>query len=113
MVRAARGDELPLLQSLEQAVSAPFRELHAWAQRHGLAALTLTTFTDVPWNMPYYERLGFRNLCDIELTPGLRAVRAREAIRGLDAWPLTTMRRDITRELNVPRSRRRPGGSCR
>jgi hypothetical protein len=66
MVRAARSDELPLLQSLEQAVSAPFRELHAWAQRHGLAALTLTTFTDVPWNMPYYERLGFRHLCDID-----------------------------------------------
>jgi hypothetical protein len=87
--------------------------MHAWAQRHGLAALTLTTFTDVPWNMPYYERFGFRHLCNIELTPGLRAARAREAIRGLDAWPLTTMRRDITRELNVPRSRRRPGGSCR
>ena len=83
------------------------------AQRHGLAALTLTTFTDVPWNAPYYERLGFRHLCDIELTPGLRAVRAREAKRGLDAWPRTTMRRDITRELNMPRSRRRRGGSCR
>ncbi len=68
-----------------------------WAQRHGLAALTLTTFTDVPWNAPYYERLGFRHLCDTELTPGLRAVRAREAERGLDAWPRTTMRRDITR----------------
>jgi hypothetical protein len=39
-----------LLQSLAQAVGAPFQDLlmHAWAQRHGLAALTLTTFTDVP-----------------------------------------------------------------
>jgi hypothetical protein len=85
----------------------------AWAQRHGLAALTLTTFIDVPWNAPYYERLGFQHLCDTELTPGLRAVRVREAERGLDAWPRTTMRRDITRELNVPRSRRRRDGSYR
>ena len=26
----------------------------------GAPALTLTTFRDVPWNAPYYERLGFR-----------------------------------------------------
>ena len=26
----------------------------------GLPALTLTTFTEVPWNAPYYERCGFR-----------------------------------------------------
>jgi GNAT superfamily N-acetyltransferase len=28
------------------------------AERAGVA-LTLTTFRDVPWNAPYYERLGF------------------------------------------------------
>ena len=31
-----------------------------WARAHGSPALTLTTFTEVPWNAPYYERLGFR-----------------------------------------------------
>jgi GNAT superfamily N-acetyltransferase len=33
--------------------------LDALARREGRAALTLTTFRDVPWNAPYYERLGF------------------------------------------------------
>ncbi|MFI9050978.1 GNAT family N-acetyltransferase [Streptomyces sp. NPDC053427] len=59
----------------------------------GAAALTLTTFAEVPWNAPYYERLGFRVLADDELTPGLRDIRADEARRGLDRWPRVAMRR--------------------
>ncbi|MET7952184.1 GNAT family N-acetyltransferase [Micromonospora sp. NPDC005324] len=58
-------------------------------------ALTLTTFRDVPWNKPYYERCGFRCLGDDELTPGLRAVREREAQHGLDRWPRVSMRREL------------------
>lgn len=33
-----------------------------WAVAHHLAALTLTTFRDVPWNAPFYGRLGFKVL---------------------------------------------------
>lgn len=40
----------------------------AWAERQGLTALTLTTFTDVPWNAPYYTRIGFTSLREDELT---------------------------------------------
>lgn len=29
------------------------------AAAEGLASVTLTTFRDVPWNAPYYRRLGF------------------------------------------------------
>ena len=58
-----------------------------------LTALTLTTFTDVPWNAPYYERIGFRPLSEDELTPGLIAVRTHEAELGLDAWPRICMHR--------------------
>jgi ribosomal protein S18 acetylase RimI-like enzyme len=61
----------------------------------GLPALTLTTFTEVPWNAPYYERCGFRRLPEAELTPGLREIRRREAAHGLDRWPRTCMRRDL------------------
>ncbi|MFK4106077.1 GNAT family N-acetyltransferase [Streptomyces sp. NPDC019531] len=64
------------------------------AREEGLAGLTLTTFTDVPWNAPYYERLGFRVLAEPEVTPGLRTIRAHEAQLGLDAWPRVCMRRD-------------------
>ncbi|MEV3855601.1 GNAT family N-acetyltransferase [Streptomyces sp. NPDC050095] len=65
------------------------------ARDQGLAGLSLTTFTDVPWNAPYYERLGFHRLADAELTPGLRAVRAQEAAIGLDRWPRVCMRRGL------------------
>ncbi|KPC63961.1 GNAT family N-acetyltransferase [Streptomyces chattanoogensis] len=60
------------------------------------AALTLTTFAEVPWNAPYYERLGFRVLAEDELTPGLRDIRAAEARHGLDRWPRVCMRRPAT-----------------
>ncbi|MGW7249459.1 GNAT family N-acetyltransferase [Streptomyces decoyicus] len=60
----------------------------------GRGALTLTTFTEVPWNAPYYARIGFRVLPEAELTPGLRAIRAHEAALGLDRWPRVCMRRE-------------------
>jgi GNAT superfamily N-acetyltransferase len=66
------------------------------ARAGGLPALTLTTFADVPWNGPYYERCGFRVLRDAEITPGLREVRAHEIALGLDRWPRVCMRRDVT-----------------
>ncbi|MFE9929622.1 GNAT family N-acetyltransferase [Streptomyces sp. NPDC005533] len=65
------------------------------AAHEGVPALTLTTFTEVPWNAPYYARCGFRLLDDGGLTPGLRAIRARESEHGLDRWPRACMRRDL------------------
>lgn len=70
----------------------------AWAEQHNLAGLTLTTYAGVPWNAPYYQRLGFRVVTDEEMTEGLRSIRADEAARGLDAWPRVTMVRLITRQ---------------
>ena len=61
----------------------------------GVRALTLTTYRDVPWNRPYYERLGFREIPEAAWTPGLRAIRTREAEHGLDAWPRLCMRREL------------------
>jgi GNAT superfamily N-acetyltransferase len=63
-----------------------------WARGQELRALTLTTFVEVPWNGPYYERLGFAYLTAGEETPGLRAIRQREGAAGLDAWPRACMR---------------------
>ena len=61
------------------------------AGRH--PAVTLTTFKDVPWNAPYYARLGFQIVTEEELTPGLRRLREQEKARGLDRWPRVCMRR--------------------
>ena len=41
-------------------------------------ALTLTTFRDVPWNAPYYARVGFGVLEVGEAGPELRALIERE-----------------------------------
>ncbi|MEU5399883.1 GNAT family N-acetyltransferase [Streptomyces sp. NPDC005963] len=65
------------------------------AAAEGLTALTLTTFAEVPWNAPYYARLGFRTLGDAELTEGLRRIRRHEAELGLDRWPRVCMRRSL------------------
>jgi len=70
-----------------------------WSIEMGLSALTLTTFVDVAWNGPYYERCGFRFLSEDELTPGLRRIRAEEATAGLDRWPRACMRREVPRPL--------------
>jgi GNAT superfamily N-acetyltransferase len=76
---------------IEQAAS--------WARSHGLEALTLTTYREVPWNGPYYERLGFVYLTAEEETPGLRAIRECERRHGLDRWPRACMRLSV----GVPR----------
>jgi GNAT superfamily N-acetyltransferase len=64
----------------------------AWARSGGHASLTLTTFGHVPWNRPFYERLGFRVLADDELTPALRRVLDAESEEGLDASKRVAMR---------------------
>lgn len=55
----------------------------AWAAEHGYAEITLCTFAEVPWNGPFYAKLGFVELAD--LTPGLQALRETERRLGLDA----------------------------
>jgi predicted N-acetyltransferase YhbS len=67
----------------------------ARAAADGLDSLTLTTFTEVAWNAPYYARCGFAPIAPGDLTPGLRAIREQEAAHGLDRWPRVCMRRPL------------------
>lgn len=55
------------------------------ARNAGFVALTLTTFRDVPWNQPFYMRLGFEELTAIDAHPRLAAKLADEAENGLPA----------------------------
>jgi predicted N-acetyltransferase YhbS len=54
------------------------------ARAAGLSRLTLSTFRDVPWNAPYYRRLGFADIEDQKLTPDLVKIRREHLARGLD-----------------------------
>lgn len=63
------------------------------APGRGWSALTLSTFKDVPFNAPYYRRLGFE---DVEVpTPGMAQIRAEHEARGLDESTRVFMRRPL------------------
>ncbi|SNY38381.1 Predicted acetyltransferase [Pseudomonas sp. LAMO17WK12:I6] len=46
------------------------------ARHEQLRAVTLTTFRDVPWNAPFYQRMGF-----VEVEPGEHAAHLLDALQ--------------------------------
>lgn len=68
-----------------------------WAERQGYVAVTLTTFRDVAWNMPFYSRVGFEEVPWAACTPALRSVLQDEARRGLDPTRRVAMTRRCRR----------------
>jgi GNAT superfamily N-acetyltransferase len=68
-------------------------EVCRWAASMGYESVTLTTFRDVPWNMPFYERLGFRVIPAAELSPALCSIMEDETRRGLDPCRRVAMKR--------------------
>lgn len=102
LVASAGGDIVGFL------TSQPFRrELHIWemsvhptfqqqgigagllracmidAGNSGFSAVTLTTFRDIAWNAPFYEKLGFTIVDDLAVHPRLAEEIAQEADNGL------------------------------
>lgn len=67
-----------------------------WAARARFESVTLCTFRDVPWNMPFYTKLGFEVVPNDALSPALAAVVDDEARRGLDGDRRVVMRRELT-----------------
>ena len=57
---------------------ALIRSVAAWAREQGDSSLVLSTFRDVPWNGPYYERLGFAVVPESQHTPEMAQLHARE-----------------------------------
>lgn len=55
-----------------------------WAAEVGHSFVSLTTFRDVPWNMPFYAQIGFEEIPPRLLSPALNSVLADEFRRGLD-----------------------------
>jgi GNAT superfamily N-acetyltransferase len=66
-----------------------------WAKASGYRAITLTTLRHIPWNAPWYQRLGFRVLEDNELSQALRDLLRAEIQRGLPADQRVAMRRAL------------------
>lgn len=80
-------------QNLVAAVADKAREM-------GHAALYLTTFSHVPWNMPFYARLGFTVLDAKGMPPVMEGILAAERERGMQNR--VAMRLEL-RETMVPR----------
>ncbi|QIR29029.1 GNAT family N-acetyltransferase [Kluyvera genomosp. 3] len=62
------------------------------AREKGFSALTLTTFRDVPWNAPWYARMGFEIVPEALLNDALRQKLREEAAHGLAAESRCAMR---------------------
>ncbi|XUW92255.1 GNAT family N-acetyltransferase [Burkholderia sp. M6-3] len=65
------------------------------ARSRQIMQLVLSTYREVPWNAPYYRRLGFRHIDEAELDAALRARRDAHIARGLDESKRVFMRRDL------------------
>lgn len=61
------------------------------ARQHQLYAISLTTFRDVPWNGPYYQRLGFEMVPDAEQDVRFSRQLAQERLAGMAIWPRCAM----------------------
>ncbi|MFQ4147498.1 GNAT family N-acetyltransferase [Arthrobacter sp. LAPM80] len=78
----------------------------AWAREAGFAAMTLSTFSKVPFNAPFYASCGFVEFPAGMWGPELAALRRKEAALGLDAFgPRIAMRVVLPAGPAVPSER--------
>lgn len=63
--------------------SALISAVSVWANQQGYGALSLSTFRNIPWNAPFYAKLGFQPLAEAELSAGFQHIRRQEAQAGL------------------------------
>ncbi len=74
--------------------AALVRRIIETARSRGADALYLTTFAQVPWNAPFYTRLGFVALTEADQPRWVREILAEERDRGLENR--TAMRLTLT-----------------
>jgi GNAT superfamily N-acetyltransferase len=63
--------------------SALVETVCTWAQLQSYKAISLSTFRDLPWNAPFYAKLGFRMLDKSELSIVFQQIRQQEMADGL------------------------------
>ena len=78
------------------------RAVCPWVAQSGYPEITLTTFRNVPWNFPFYARLGFEEIPSDELRAAVAAVVRDETARGFDPQSRVVMRYRVraTRQRN-------------
>lgn len=76
-----------------------------WAATSGAPRVTLSTYRSVPWNMPFYRRLGFEELPESSWTPGLARLHRAERGAGLNVADRLFMVKPLTKKTPLPKSR--------
>jgi GNAT superfamily N-acetyltransferase len=69
--------------------TALVRAVCEWTRRCGHSALTLTTFRAVPWNMPFYTRLGFEEVSRASCGPSSFGCSRKKRFAALIRPPVT------------------------
>jgi GNAT superfamily N-acetyltransferase len=75
--------------------SALIETVCQWAVEHGFSTMTLSTQKNVPWNLPYYEKLGFVVIPEDKLTPAYRELRQHERELGLPVEDRVIMKKKL------------------
>ena len=90
---------------------ALLNRVRTWACAANFPAMTLITFSEVPWNRPLYEHIGFVVLSEEEIGPDLQTVRRDESDGGLDPSTRVCMRVSTSVSMTADSCRRSMGVS--
>ena len=67
-----------------------------WSKSKGLSSILLSTFRNVRWNAPFYEKLGFKILCSEEWSQEMHKIRTAEKLHGYPVDERVFMRLNLT-----------------
>jgi GNAT superfamily N-acetyltransferase len=73
-------------------------EIERWARLNRFREIALTTFRDVPWNAPFYQKLGYEIVDEPRLDAVLRRWLKDDGARGLDQTRRVAMRKRLEAE---------------
>ena len=73
-----------------------------WAKHQNYSRILLSTFRDIEWNAPFYTKLGFQILPEVELTSGFQKIRRKEAEAGLPIDKRAIMYRELQQPTICP-----------
>ncbi len=71
-----------------------------WAQSANYPALTLITFRHLPWNAPFYEKMGFASMEPSEIGEELASMLHEEGKAGIDVHKRVCMKLGLAQGRN-------------
>jgi GNAT superfamily N-acetyltransferase len=78
--------------------TALVNEIERWARLNRFREIALTNFRDVPWNAPFYQKLGYEIVDESSLDAVLLKWLEHDGARGLDQTRRVAMRKRLDAE---------------